>query len=42
MMKVNVESICAFAYIKDKATWTTRLGLILGGSLWDKCLFFLY
>ena len=25
MIKVNVESICAFAYIKDKATWTTDL-----------------
>ena len=25
MIKVNVESIRAFAYIKDKATWTTDL-----------------
>ena len=25
MIKINVESICAFAYIKDKATGTTNL-----------------
>ena len=25
MIKVNVKSIRAFAYIKDKATWTTDL-----------------
>ena len=25
MIKINVESISVFAYIKDKATWTTNL-----------------
>jgi hypothetical protein len=35
MIKVNIESIRVFAYIKDKATWAPdlRLGLILGGAL---------
>ncbi len=25
MVKVNIESICGFAYIKDKATWAPDL-----------------